>query len=70
MKEETLKILSKREALNNTQKIREETWEKDNVKLDINFEELEKETKIFLNRRMKYINVEEKEFESRKTMRL
>jgi len=38
--------------------------------LDYKFEELEKETKRFLNKRMKYISVEEKEYATRKTMRL
>jgi len=30
--------------------------------LDVKYEELEKETKRFLSKRMKYINVEEKDY--------
>jgi len=37
--------------------------------LDVKFEELEKETKKFLNKRMKYINVEEQDHAVRKSRR-
>ena len=65
-----MKILQERETLNNKQKKREEQWERDNSKLDVKFEELEKETKRFLTKRMKYIGVEEKAYADRKAMRM
>lgn len=62
MKEETLRILVERENLNNKQKIREQYWDRESVKMNMQFEDLEQETKKFLTERMKYIDTENAEY--------